>query len=246
MTDTKHPEESRRKLRELHAAASGEEKAHRAELWRRAETSVRAARELDRRIRQDIEGQELIRSHLSGLADGGEARRAVDEDRAEAEKQVARLSTLTRHRRPVRRASAPSPLQWLAFGVMVAAGIVAYILAFVALARALHLEDQAAFSISGGGLFALIGLLGLSPLLNDAWVPNPIAIYVLAAGLVLVGFGIWRETLIVRGRIECTQALASESDVHRRLRLLDSLGAKGIPNLDEGAFTNLSCRELLR
>ena len=92
MTDTKDPQASRQKVRQLFAAQAAKEKAQRAALWHEAQTSIRAAHELGRRIREDVKGQELVRAQLS--EGDAEVRRALDQERAEAEEQLARLEVL--------------------------------------------------------------------------------------------------------------------------------------------------------
>jgi hypothetical protein len=69
MMDRQNPAAAKHELHALFAVEEETEKAHRAELWQHAQTSVRAAKELRRRLQTDLEEEDEIRALATKAAD---------------------------------------------------------------------------------------------------------------------------------------------------------------------------------
>ena len=104
------------------------------------------------------------------------------------------------------------------------------VLGFVPLARALHLETEAAIEVGAGVLFVFICVAGFF-FAQDKRESAPVAFYLALCGLVLVGVGGYRQRQIARARARCAQEMAEAKDVHQRRATL----VNGVcRDLDEG------------
>ncbi len=94
LMDTKDPEAAKQKLHELFANEDAKETDRRAELWQRAQTDVGAAKMLRKLLQDYLKGYQLTRVHFVNSSDGDAISRALEEQRAETEQQLARVEAL--------------------------------------------------------------------------------------------------------------------------------------------------------
>lgn len=245
LSDIKDSEAADQRLQEWLAADVAREQGERAALWQRAQTDRRAAEELSRRLRDDLEAQATFRRELTPGPDAGETHRILNEQRAEAERQLADLNALAQAQGFVLRAPAkPTLRRQMAFAALLGLTVVAYVVLFIVMAQRLHLEFDAGFSIATGGLLTLIGLVGLIQRAARKRFYAAIAVYLLVAGVMSMGIGVWRQQRIAEARAACARALQAARDSHDRIRVLYGPGALNLPSLGSSARTRLSCLQL--
>ena len=89
---------AREKLRALFADEEKKEVARRADLWHRAPSNARAAKELRRLLQSDLEFEDKIRRDLAASATKPTSElKQLDEDRAKLIEQLARVDALIDH-----------------------------------------------------------------------------------------------------------------------------------------------------
>jgi hypothetical protein len=135
-----------------------------------------------------------------------------------------------------------------ALGLVVLAGLVAYGFVAVKVTALLHLEGESAYWMSAGVLCLLAVLLGWARHLRTRgmtnWGERAIALYVLAIGLGMFGFGLWRQRAFDAARRRCLEALAAADDVHQRLRVYRTI--ESLPTLSKGgAERTMTCERLV-
>ena len=135
-----------------------------------------------------------------------------------------------------------------AFGLVVGvgAGIALYVAAFVRLAAPLHLEFTAAYWLGAGGLFILIGVVGVVQLLRGNKTSGALGVYLLVGGCFSFGYGWRRQSLVAHARASCAQALAAARDPQQRIRVLYRDGVNDLADPGRAQVTHLRCRELLQ
>jgi|SRR5712664_1594849 len=96
ITDTKDPAASRARLRTLFAAEQTKETTRRAELWQEAQTNVRAAKDLRRRLQADLDEEDEVRTLLadSQSRPSAEELKQLQQDRTGLLEQIARVDAL--------------------------------------------------------------------------------------------------------------------------------------------------------
>jgi len=130
----------------------------------------------------------------------------------------------------------------------VVAGIVAYIAAAVGVSARLHLEAESAYWMSFGVLCLLLVLVGWARYLRlrwmGGWSERGIGLYVLAIGLGMFAFGLWRQMAVDAARRRCVEALAAAGDVHARIQVYQSHAT--LPTLSKGGAENtMTCERLV-
>jgi len=96
MSETKDPSGSRDELHALFAAEDRKEKAHRAERWNQAQTSVSAAKDLRRRLQVDLEEEDEVRRLVANgpTKPSAEEWTRLQQDRVELLEQIARIDAM--------------------------------------------------------------------------------------------------------------------------------------------------------
>ena len=96
MLDTKNPDASREQLQSIFAAEEAKEQAQRAQLWNDAQTSLRAAQKLRRRLQYDLEQEDELRKLLANAPTKPSAEEwaQIQRDREDVVEQLARVDTL--------------------------------------------------------------------------------------------------------------------------------------------------------
>ena len=69
--------------------------------------------------------------------------------------------------------------------------------------------------------------------------------YLLAIGVVPLGFGLWRQIAITQGRHRCVEMLAQATDTHQRAMVYYRHSGVHIPSLDERDADHLTCERLV-
>src|SRR5439155_12186496 len=95
-------------------------------------------------------------------------------------------------------------------------------------------------------IMALYGFVRYKRLRNIATLSEGgIRLYIVAVGVVALGFGLWRQITITQGRHRCIEALAQAADSHARTRILYSHSGVHIPMLyPELEAKDLTCEHL--
>ena len=130
----------------------------------------------------------------------------------------------------------------------VLAGVVAYVAGAVPVSARLHLDGAAAYWMAAGVLCFILAAVGWGKYLTGRrfgnWSERAITLYVLAIGLAMFGFGIWRQIAFDAARRRCVDALAAGEDVHARTRVYRS--TERLPTLDSGSTPRtITCERLL-
>ena len=132
--------------------------------------------------------------------------------------------------------------------LVVLAGLVAFGFVAVKVAALLHLEGESAYWMSAG-LLCLLGVLlawagrhRTGRMAN--WGDRGIALYVLAIGLAMFGFGLWRQLAFDAARRRCIEALAAADDVHQRLQVYRTTESLPTSLKDYGGGT-MTCERLV-
>jgi len=96
MMDTTDPAGSKEQLRSLFAADEAKEAAQRAELWRKAQSNLRAAKELRRRLQTDLDEEDEIRQLVANAPTKAstEELKQLEQDRVDLVTQIARVDAL--------------------------------------------------------------------------------------------------------------------------------------------------------
>ena len=152
------------------------------------------------------------------------------------------------HRHPPSRSDiSPGGLaRALGLGVAVLAGVVTYVFVAVAVSARLHLESESAYWMGAGVLCLLIAAVGWGRYLAGRrlanWSERGITLYVLAIGVGMFGFGLWRQRAVADARHRCREALAGADDVHARLLVYRT--NEHLPTVDSDRGT-VTCEQLL-
>lgn len=135
----------------------------------------------------------------------------------------------------------------LGLGFAVAAGLGAYIALAFRISAWLRLEGDSAYWMGAGVLCLLLSAFGWGRYLVgrrlEHWGQGAITLYVVAIGLGMFGFGVWRQIAVGHARQRCREALAAAEGVQARLRVYRT--NEHLPGIDEGAPGTVTCEQLL-